>query len=336
VQPGQEGQPGQPYQPYQAPVTPAWVPPAPVPPAPVPPASPYGQPGYPVPAQPGYGQAPQDPYAQPPQDPYAQPRQDPPTQVLPSPVYGVAGAPPAQYPVSGTPMSQYPPYGYQPGYPVEPPKRRIWPALLITASVLVVLVIVVSIGALALSARKNHPATPAALPTSAGPFHGDLRTLLVPRPAGSTKDSNEGNGNDDGTVTIEQAAQTYSDADFGLTHMREFGYQQGATESWHEADDYSVQIVLFQFATSTDTAEFVSKLEDGGDSDDYWNTRGDVPQVPTGRYYVSAEKNDNGNYNFEIWFSHNDVAARMNAFGPDATDVEKLKTLAQKQFALLP
>jgi hypothetical protein len=256
---------------------------------------------------------------------------------------------PPPYPVSGTPVTTpYSPYGYQ--YPPTPPKSKLVPALVI-GGVVVALLVVVGVGA-AVIATARHRNTPGALgpattaqptgspqPSPTAPYvayTGDLRKLLVALPAGSTKDSNDGNGSADGTVTLDQAAQTYADPSFGKTHMQEFGYQQGATESWHEADKYSVQVVLFQFEKPTDTAEFVQKLEDGGDTDDFWDTRGDIDGVPNGRFYVSAQTNKNGNYNFEIWFSKGGVAARMNAFGPNKTDVEKLKTLAQKQYAMLP
>jgi hypothetical protein len=249
--------------------------------------------------------------------------------------------------VSGTPA--YSPYGYA---PPTPPKSRTLPALLIGGAV-VVLLVVVGVGALVImnAPKRNggtalEPTTTSSgqpspgqqaskTPTSAA-FSGDLRTLLVPRPSGATKDSNEGNGNADGTVTLEQAAQTYADPDFGKTHMQEFGFKQGATESWHESGKYSVQVVLFQFAQPDKTSEFVSKLEDGGDSDDFWDGRGDLDGIPNGRYYVSAKTNNNGNYNFEIWFSKGGIAVRLNAFGPNKTDVEKLKTLAKQQYALLP
>jgi hypothetical protein len=270
-----------------------------------------------------------------------------PTEVYPPGQYAQGS-----YPVSSTPVtSTYPPYGY-PAYP-QPPKRKVWPVVLIGGLVVVVLIVVFGVGAWVIaSGRHNTPtgqnptgsptvpvqssaAKPSPTPTFTA-FSGDLRTLLVARPSGSTKDSNDGNGNPDGTVTLDQAAQTYSDVDFGKTHMQEFGYEQGATESWHEGDHYSVQIVLFQFRDPSDTHDFVSKLEDGSDTDDFWSDHGDVPNISTGRFYISAKTNNNGNYNFEIWFSKGGIAARMNAFGPNKTDVEKLKTLAQKQYAMLP
>jgi hypothetical protein len=307
-------------------------------------------PGQPSPAQP-YPAQPTDPWAPPgpsgepaPPTPWSAPTEGYPSQYAQG-----------SYPVSSTPVtSTYPGYGYPAQYP-QPTKRKVWPAVLIGGLIVVVLIVVVGVGYEVISAaRKNTPSghnptgtptvpvsssptTPTFSPTPAfAPFSGDLRTVLVARPSGSTKDSNEGNGNPDGTVTLDQAAQTYSDVAFGKIHMQEFGFQQGATESWHEGDHYSVQIILFQFRDPANTHDFVSKLQDGSDTDDFWNDRGDVPNVPSGRFYVSAKANSNGNYNFEIWFSKGGIAARMNAFGPNRTDVDKLKTLAQKQYASLP
>jgi hypothetical protein len=258
------------------------------------------------------------------------------------------------YQVSGTPATAtpYSPYGYQQFPPPTPPRSKVLPALLVAGAV-VVLLVVAGVGALVIanapkrgggtglgptttSSGQPQPSQQPSPTPAAAAFSGDLRTLLVPRPPGSTKDSNDGNGNADGTVTLEQAAQTYADPDFGKTHMQDFGFKQGATESWHESGKYSVQVVLFQFAQADDTSEFVSKLEDGGDTDDFWDARGDLDGIPNGRYYVSAQTNKNGNYNFEIWFSKGGIAVRMNAFAPNKTDVEKLKTLAKQQYALLP
>jgi hypothetical protein len=353
--PGYPGaqQPGQPApNPYPGPSQPSPAQPYPGQPSP---AQPYpGQPTYP--AQPTTGQPYPGPSQPSPAQPYpgqptypAQQSTPPAPTTAPTEVYPLGQYAQGSYPVSSTPVtSTYPPYAYPGQYP-QPPKRKVWPILLIGGLVVFVLIVVLGVGAAIIATgRKNTPtglnttgsptapvATSPPKPTFV-PFSGDLRTLLVARPAGATKDSNDGNGNADGTVTLEQAAQTYSDVEFGKTHMQEFGYQQGATESWHEGDHYSVQIVLFQFRDPADTRDFVSKLEDGSDTDDFWSDRGDVPNVPTGRFYVSAKKNNNGNYNFEIWFNKGGIAARMNGFGPNATDVEKLKTLAQKQYALLP
>src|SRR5262245_42877328 len=320
----------------------------------------------PVPGQPG----PQDPWSGQPEQPPGQPA---PYQPWPAPSPGPSAPPPYPGPpppppaYPGTPSTaptqafptqvypsqvtpSYSPYGYQQYPPPTPPKSRMLPTLLIGGAV-VVLLVVVGVGILVIrNAPKNNnnalgPTTsssaqaptqePSPSPTVVA-FSGDLRTLLVPLPAGSTKDSNEGNGSADGTVTLEQAAQTYADATFGKTHMQELGFKQGATESWHQSGKYSVQIVLFQFAEPEKSTQFVEKLEDGADTDNFWDARGDLDQIPNGRYYVSAKTNNNGNYNFEIWFSKGAIAVRMNAFGPNKTDVEKLKTLAQQQFAKLP
>ena len=326
--------PADPYQPY--PSQPAQ--PAPYQPGPAPYPGPSTPAPYPGPYTPAYPNQPTT------AQPYPQTA---PTQAFPTQVYPSQVTPP--YQVSGTPAgaSPYSPYGYQQFPPPTRPKSKALPALLVGGAV-VVLLVVVRVAALAIAnAPKRGGGTglpptasglpsPSQKPSPAAAFAGDLRTLLVPRPSGSTKDSNDGNGNPDGTVTLEQAAQTYSDPDFGKTHMQEFGFKQGATESWHESGKYSVQVVLFQFDKSDDTSEFISKLEDGGDSDGFWDARGDLDGIPNGRYYVSAQPNKNGNYNFEIWFSKGGIAARMNAFGPNKTDVDKLKTLATQQYSLLP
>ena len=357
-QPADPGQPT-PYQP--APYQPTPYQPAPGQPTPYQPAQPGPAP-YPGPAAPAPYPGPAAPAPYPGPDTPAYPNQPvtgqpypstQPTQAFPTQAYPSQVTPPP-YQVSGTPATAtpYSPYGYQQYPPPTPPKSKVLPALLIGGAVVVVLLVVVGVGALVINTARNKSGgttlgpTTSSQPTAQSPtpsptpaftaFSGDLRTLLVPRPTGATKDSNTGNGNADGTVTLEQAAETYADPAFGKTHMQEFGFQQGATESWHESDKYSVQIVLFQFAKPDDTAEFVQKLEDGGDSDDFWDGRGDVDPIPNARYYVSAKVNKNGNYNFEIWFSKGGIAARMNAFGPDKTDIDRLKTLAQKQYALLP
>jgi hypothetical protein len=312
------------------------------------PSQPYpGQPstGQPYPGQPSTGQPGPAPYPGAPSPTYpGQPGY--PSQ--PYPGQPATGQPyPSTAPTQAFPTQvTQPPYGYQYPQPT-PPKNKALPALLIGGIVVVVLVAVVGVGALVIATarNKNNPGTlgptgtstesPTASPTSVA-FNGDLRTLLVALPAGSTKDPNDGNGGTDGTVTLEQAAQTYTDPDFGKTHMQALGYQQGATVSWHEANKYSVQIVLFQFQQPRFAADFIQKLEDGLDGDNSWETRADLDGIPTGRFYVSAQTNKNGNYNFEIWFDKGGIAARMDAFGPNKTDVEKLKTVAQKQFAMLP
>src|SRR5262245_10125052 len=81
-------------------------------------------------------------------------------------------------------------------------------------------------------AQPAAPAAPAApapvgAPAPAGPilgFTGDLRTLLLPRPSGAT---NAADPKSDGTITIEQAAASFGDANQGMTQLRALGFQRG-------------------------------------------------------------------------------------------------------------
>src|SRR5262249_19128633 len=75
--------------------------------------------------------------------------------------------------------------------------------------------------------QPDAPA-PVGLPGPAGPilgFTGDLRTLLLPRPSGAT---NAGDPKSDGTISIEQAAASFGDANQGMTQLRALGFQRGA------------------------------------------------------------------------------------------------------------
>src|SRR5215470_17884849 len=78
------------------------------------------------------------------------------------------------------------------------------------------------------------PAGPMGPAPVAGPitgFTGDLRTLLLPRPATAT---NAADPKSDGTITIEQAAASFGDPTQGMTQLRALGYERGAIEEWRE------------------------------------------------------------------------------------------------------
>jgi hypothetical protein len=203
------------------------------------------------------------------------------------------------------------------------------------AVVLTVLAVVLGLG---IGAAIPLAGPPVAAPTSAPPappllpgpvFHGDLRSLLLAPPAGTT--ATKGLGGDDFTVTLNQAAAFY--AVNGQIYLFNLGFQRGASWKWTNGG-VTVLIVLLQFDNEVDA--FRWKAGDVGQQaeDPRVGAQADLPTIAGARYAVQAKPNDL--FTVRVYVSRNDIGVILRVDTSGAADVPAAEALAEHQYGQLP
>jgi hypothetical protein len=178
------------------------------------------------------------------------------------------------------------------------------------------------------------PAAPA--PGVAGPitgFTGDLRTLLLPRPSGAT---NAADPKSDGTITIEQAAGSFGDANQGLTQLRALGFQRGAFEQWRETDGTQISIIVFQFGDHPSATTFTYGAQRSYTLNQAFDPPIGIAGVPLGNAYQSSKAGSDKQWLTEVFFTRNNMTAEVSITGPTKMASDRVVLLAQSQYAKLP
>jgi hypothetical protein len=203
------------------------------------------------------------------------------------------------------------------------------------AVTLTILAVVLGLGvgaAIPLAGPTTAPATsaPTAPPLLPGPvFQGDLRNLLLPAPAGVTP--TKGQGGDDFTVTIDQAAAFY--AVNGKIYLFNLGFKRGASWRWTSGGT-TVLIVLLQFDNEVDA--FRWKAGDIGQQadDPRVSAQADLPTVAGARYVVQDKPNDL--FTVRVYLSRNDIGVILRVDTTGAADVAMAQSVAERQYGRLP
>src|SRR5262245_62080700 len=180
------------------------------------------------------------------------------------------------------------------------------------------------------------PAARQAAPGPAGPitgFTGDLRTLLLPRPSGAT---NAADPKSDGTITIERAAASFSDAKQGLTQLLTLGFQRGAFEQWREPDGTQVSIIVFQFGDHPSATTFTYGAQRSYGLDRAFDVPIGIPGVPLGNAYQLSAPGQDRQWLTEVFFTRNNMTAELSISGPTKLPAARAVSMAQAQYGLLP
>ena len=185
--------------------------------------------------------------------------------------------------------------------------------------------------------QPDAPApAPVGMPGPAGPilgFTGDLRTLLLPRPSGAT---NAGDPKSDGTITLEQAAASFGDANQGMTQLRALGFQRGAIEEWREADGTQVSIIVFQFGDHPSATTFTYGAQNSYTLNQAFDAPIGIPGVPLGNAYQSSAAGTDKRWLTEVFFTRNNMTAELSITSPTKMASTRVVSLAQSQYLLLP
>ena len=267
----------------------------------------------------------------------------------------------APQPAETYPYSAAPEYGAYPspdygGY-APPPKRRTGLIAGIVIGVLVLCVAGSVGGGLAIVAAlkpsssasapnpgspASYPGSPAATPSGrqtdaaattppAATFTGDLRTLLVPRPAGA-KPWDEYAGSD-GTLTLDQTTKLFVDPTGVGNELRKRNFARGAVMHWSDGDVF-VLIFLFQFDSATDSAAYVADQGRNGVSG--YAAKGEFSGISGSMLLTDETPDSNGDRSTITLTSHGDIATYITMWHPDTIDLTAATTLALQQQHLLP
>lgn len=286
----------------------------------------------------------------------------PPTSPAPAPPSGPAYFPPgkATVPVqpTGYPDASYPPidasqpyldYGGTPYAPA--PRRRTGTALGIGAVVAVIaLAVLVGVGYLAYTVVSNATrpdpsrpvagatspgTTPAGKPTTTPPkasvFDGDLRTLLVPRPAGAQPW--EKLKNDDGNLNLDDVVALFSNNTEMRNDLKAFNFKRAAVGHWSK-DNVFVLILLFQFNTSRDAGDYLARIKKAGLKD--FTARGEFSDIVGSLLYVNDTPNTQDQRTTIFLSARNDLVAYTTVWHPGAIDLDGATALATAQHKNLP
>jgi hypothetical protein len=262
---------------------------------------------------------------------------------------------PHAVPGAGDFVAPEPPQQFAPALPVplapEPPAGKARTVVLTALAVLTVVLLAVGAGVF-LTLRQGAPSapvtagpsstgsTPAMTPTptrSAGPFQGDLRTLLLSVPASATKTTGPGSLNsDDGSISIGMAAATGTDSGALLKWLEYLGYQQGAIREWLESDGTWVGVILNQLGSSNDARIWTTDVQKTFRSNSEFPTSLPIDGVPAGLVFPRSSISMNDRWFTEAVFSKGDIGVEVFVTGPIHSGPERTVAIAQAQYAHLP
>lgn len=326
----------------------------------------YGQPSYGQPSygQPSHGQPPAQPtYGQPPASPpgYGQPPSPQPVPVYPPPSGAPAYPPAPGYP-GGSGYPGAPAYPGQPGapgvpgqpgvpatgWPPPPPPKRSRAGLIIGVVVgVVVLLCAICIVALVVSGNlyviRGASSTATApsggdkstQPRPAAHFTGDLRDILIKPPAGA-QTGKPNAANEDGTVTLENAASfLYDTQTFGPSQLRSFGYSRGAMVAFAQ-NGYQITSALFQFNDTNGASRTLLSIIQGYENDPTLTGKGPLPGVPDVRYVQPSQTLGAGLHVIITYYARNDMYGSVLYYSQDVASPDVLAPFVSQQLALLP
>ena len=249
----------------------------------------------------------QMPHQMQPQIPQQLPQQVPLSAAVTAPMGTAAIGP-------GYPPPPYPPPGYPAGNdylgtPYAPrPKSRTGLIVGIVVGVLV-LCLAGSVGGGLLIARSldttaNAPSTTAATSSTPQPsgsvtpttsadtqrYRGDLRQLLLPRPAGTSPWEDFGDA--DGKLTLDETRKLFTEPDAVGKELSSYKFERGAVTHWSK-DNVFVLIFLFQFDRAADAQQYVTAQRTDGING--YETKGEFGLIPDSILFVDDTADQDSN-----------------------------------------
>jgi hypothetical protein len=188
-------------------------------------------------------------------------------------------------------------------------------------------------------AKRERPPVVTVPSTMAKPpstkFTGDLRTLLLAKPAGA-KSIEADQGSPDGTLTIDQLAQTYGNPAAAATWLKRVGYQRGIIRGWEERRGYQVFDAIYQFDTEGHCLTWMTDVAASYTEREELESTGNLENIYAGRYYVDKKLlNQRLRLTYAVLY-RGAIAVALYIYTPINADLEYVKKLAQDQFDRLP
>jgi hypothetical protein len=183
---------------------------------------------------------------------------------------------------------------------------------------------------------QQAPAPPAQAPGPAGPvtgYTGDLRKLLLPRPANAT---NAADPKSDGTISLDQAAAAFGDPTQGRTQLVTLGYQRGAIGEWSEPDGTHLSDIVFLFGDHPSATTFTYGAQSSYTMNQLFDPPIPIPGIPLGNVYQLTAAGPDKQFLTEVFFTKNSMSVELSIIGPTKVTSARALSLAQTQYGLLP
>jgi hypothetical protein len=171
-------------------------------------------------------------------------------------------------------------------------------------------------------------------PTSAAPperFTGDLRTLLVARPSGAKPWSDI--KDTDGKLTLDETANLFVDPGDVKTELSSFSFERGAVAHWSKSDVY-VLILLFQFKSESNAANYVIRQESNGIEG--YEAQGEFGSIKDSVLLVDDTPDSDGQRSTIMLSNSGDIVSYVTVWHPAAIDMTMATNLAVQQHKRLP
>ncbi|MFF1511561.1 hypothetical protein [Streptomyces sp. NPDC058326] len=167
---------------------------------------------------------------------------------------------------------------------------------------------------------------------------GDLRKLLLPKPAGARKDEF---GDRDGWMSVDDFASDFKRPGDALSYQLELGIRRVAVTSWDSGKDRTTEIRLIQYR-SGDVLGARDYIEDQNGympDEDYANGEGEVLKGSAdGRYYVFPVHREAGYLDIHqarAYFHRGDIAVEILVFDTKKISEKDIRSLAERQLGRL-
>ncbi|GGV15516.1 hypothetical protein GCM10010275_66130 [Streptomyces litmocidini] len=167
---------------------------------------------------------------------------------------------------------------------------------------------------------------------------GDLRKLLLPRPAGARKDE-FGGGN--GWMPVYEFASRFDRPDRALDYQLDLGIRRVAAESWVTGEHKRIEIRLVQYRANDTLGaqEFVEDQQDYMPHEDYAGNEGkELKGSSEGRYYLFPADRKAGYLDFyeaRAYFHRGDIAVEIFVGDTEKISEKEIRSLAERQLGRL-
>ncbi len=214
----------------------------------------------------------------------------------------------------------------------RPPRRR---ARVVVAVVLVVFAAAITAAILRSTRQPDHAASPSgshpAETPVAGGYTGDLRQLLLARPATAQPPADPISA--DGVLWLDQAALiTHPEAE-AKVQLQGFGYQRGAVVQWRDGAA-EVIIRLFQFASPHNAQAYQDTLDETF-APGFFDQATPPAQLAGGHVYVSNTALDARGFLGSATAVRGSLLMIVTRYQP-TSPVEPIIDVAASQYARLP
>ncbi|MET9436252.1 hypothetical protein [Streptomyces sp. NPDC006551] len=182
---------------------------------------------------------------------------------------------------------------------------------------------------------------PLPLPASqdrAAKTEGDLRKLLLPKPAGAKKAEF---ADDDGWMSVPEYASEFNEPGRALHHQLESRVRRVATTSWKAGENRTTEIRLVQYrpGDALNAQDHAEEQMDYMTDEEYARNEGDELKGSTnGRYYLFPVHKEAGYEDFyeaRAYFHRGDIMVEIFIFDTKKISKKDISAVAERQLGRL-